>query len=129
MMKGKSFLVGFLIGGAAAGISTLLTVPNSGEKTRMNMKANTDGWIKQFSEVKDSIKELQKTLSSSSLEGKVELKNFISDIKTLYPIGNKKFIHINKNFKKSFKKLNTVFKNLNPISIKNQIKIQNNLKI
>ena len=27
MMKGKSFLVGFLIGGAAAGISTLLTVP------------------------------------------------------------------------------------------------------
>ncbi len=48
MMKGKSFLVGFLIGGAAAGISTLLTVPNSGEKTRMNMKANTDVWIKQF---------------------------------------------------------------------------------
>ena len=82
MMKGKSFLVGFLIGGAAAGISTLLTVPISGEKTRMNMKSNTDVWIKQFSEVKDSIKELQKTLSSS-LEGKAELKNFISDIKTV----------------------------------------------
>ena len=38
IMKGKSFLVGFLIGGAAAGISTLLTVPNSGKNTRMNMK-------------------------------------------------------------------------------------------
>jgi gas vesicle protein len=83
MMKGKSFLVGFLIGGAVAGISTLLTVPSSGEKTRMNMKANTDVWIKHFSEVKDCIKELQKTLSSSSLEGKAELKNFISDIKTV----------------------------------------------
>ena len=98
MLKGKSFLVGFLIGSAAAGISTLLTVSNSGEKTRMNMKANTDAWIKQFSEVKDNIKELQKTLSSFSLEGKVELKNdqedlspdekvelknFISDIKTV----------------------------------------------
>ena len=48
-MRGKSFLVGFLIGGAAVGISTLLTVPNSGENTLMNMKANTDVWIKQFS--------------------------------------------------------------------------------
>ena len=63
-MNGKSFLVGFLIGGAAAGISTLLTVPVSGKNTRMNMKTNKDIWIKQFSEVKDRIKDLQKTLTS-----------------------------------------------------------------
>ena len=80
-MRGKSFLVGFFIGGAAAGISTLLTVPNSGRNTRLNMKATTDIWIKQISEVKDRIIELQKTLISSSLEGKVAIKNFISDVK------------------------------------------------
>lgn len=82
-MRGKSFLVGFFIGGAAVGISTLLTVPNSGKNTLINMKTNTDSWIKQFSEVKDRIIELQKTLISSSLEGKVAIKNFISDVKIL----------------------------------------------
>jgi len=80
-MKGKGFLVGFLIGGAAAGISTLLSAPDSGRNTRLNMKATTDIWIKQISEVKDRIKELQKTLISSSLEGKVAINNFISDVK------------------------------------------------
>lgn len=78
-MNGKGFLVGFLIGGSAAGISTLLTVPVSGKNTRMNMKTNKDIWIKQFSEVKDRIKELQKTLTISSPEGKAVLVNFISD--------------------------------------------------
>lgn len=82
-MRGKSFLVGFFIGGAAVGISTILTVPNSGKNTLINMKTNTDSWIKQFSEVKDRIIELQKTLISSSLEGKVAIKNFISDVKIL----------------------------------------------
>ena len=82
-MRGRSFLVGFFIGGAAVGISTLLTVPNSGKNTLMNMKTNTDSWIKQFSEVKDHIIELQKTLISSSLEGKVAIKNFISDVKII----------------------------------------------
>ena len=80
-MKGKSFLVGFLIGGVVAGISTLLTVPDSGINTRLNIKANTDSWIKQFKEVKDSIIELQKILSSTSLEGLVAIKNFIADVK------------------------------------------------
>lgn len=80
-MKVKSFLIGFLIGGAAAGISTLLTVSNSGRNTRMYVKANTDSTIKQFMEVKDSMKELQKTLTSSSLEGIVTIKNFIADVK------------------------------------------------
>ena len=55
-MRGKSFLVGFFIGGAAVGISTLLTVPNSGKNTLMNMKANTDVWIKQFSKLKTALK-------------------------------------------------------------------------
>ena len=82
-MKGKSFLVGFVIGGAAVGISTLLTAPNSGKDTLRNVKTSTDSWIKQFSEVKDCIIELQKTLISSSLEGKVAIKNFISDVKIL----------------------------------------------
>ncbi len=82
-MKGKSFLVGFLIGGAAAGISTLLSVPESGKNTRMNMKANTDIWFKQLAEVKDRLKELKQTLSTASLEGKVAMKNFIFDIKTV----------------------------------------------
>jgi gas vesicle protein len=82
-MKGKSFLVGFFIGGAAVGISTLLTVPDSGKNTLMNMKTNTDNWIKQFSEVKDRITELQKTLISSSLEGKIAIIKFISDVKII----------------------------------------------
>ncbi len=76
-MRGKSFLVGFFIGGAAVGISTLLTVPNSGKNTLVNMKTNTDSLDQTISsEVKDRIIELQKTLISSSLERKSSNKKF-----------------------------------------------------
>ena len=80
-MKVTSFLAGFLVGGVAASISTLLTTPKSGEETRISLKETKDVWLKQLVEVKNNLKELQELLATTSTEGIGTVKSFISDLK------------------------------------------------
>lgn len=80
-MKATSFLIGFLVGGVAASISTLLTTPKSGEETRISLKETKDVWLKQLIEVKDNLKELKEAVATTSTEGIRTIKSFISDLK------------------------------------------------
>jgi gas vesicle protein len=80
-MKGKSFLIGFLIGGVSASISTLLTAPKSGEDTRNSLKESKETVLKQLRELKDNLKGLNQGIRAASSEGTETLKDFVLDIK------------------------------------------------
>ncbi|MBY0123076.1 YtxH domain-containing protein [Bacillus sp. S/N-304-OC-R1] len=82
-MKTKSLLLGFLIGGAAAGITTLLTAPNSGVQTRKNLKESTDIMKKQMTELKDQILDIKNAAVKASKEGKNMIAAFSSDMKVV----------------------------------------------
>ena len=82
-MKAKSLLIGFLIGGVAAGISTLLTAPNSGKETRRNLKENTGNIKKQMEELKNQIIDLKDTALRAGKESKIIIAELLPDVKTM----------------------------------------------
>lgn len=82
-MKGKSLLLGFLVGGVAAGITTLLTAPASGKDTRKYIVENKDSLKEQLSILKENVSEVSQSISSLTKEGKEGIGAFIQDIKTL----------------------------------------------
>ncbi|WP_449620515.1 YtxH domain-containing protein [Robertmurraya sp. Marseille-Q9965] len=82
-MNGKSILTGFIIGGIAAGIATILTAPTSGKETRKYLSENKDTWIEQLSQIKLDLGEITKSITILSTEGREGLTSFIRDVKTL----------------------------------------------
>ena len=82
-MKYKSLLIGFLIGGAAAGIGTLLSAPSSGKETRQNLIENAGNIKKQMTELKNQIIDLKDTALRASKEGKIIIAEFSSDVITM----------------------------------------------
>ncbi|MEQ2525611.1 YtxH domain-containing protein [Bacillaceae bacterium CLA-AA-H227] len=82
-MNGKSLLTGFIIGGIAAGIATILTAPTSGKETRKYLSENKDTWIEQLSQLKLDLGEITKSITTLSTEGREGLTSFILDVKTL----------------------------------------------
>lgn len=81
-MKAKSVFMGFLAGGVAAGVATLLTAPNSGKETRGILKANKNEIIGSIKDVKDAAVELKESVAFASTEGKAVIQTFITDVKT-----------------------------------------------
>lgn len=81
-MKAKSLLMGFLVGGVAAGVATLLTAPNPGYQTRGILKANKDEFIGSIKDVKEAAVELKDTVAYASKEGKTVIQSFVTDVKT-----------------------------------------------
>lgn len=82
-MNGKSFFLGLLVGGMTAAITTLLTTPNSGKENRLNVKETADQFRQHLLEIKSNLHELQQAVSSATLEGKVSIEAFVSDIKNV----------------------------------------------
>lgn len=80
-MKAKALLLGFLVGGAAAGIATLMSAPASGEETRRKVAANKDAFSAELTELKESLVEVKNSISTVSNEGKSALTDFIKDVK------------------------------------------------
>jgi gas vesicle protein len=81
-LKIKSLLLGILVGGAAAGITTLLTTPASGKETRQYLKENKDLWLNQLSVLKRNLAELKDAAVFASKEGKEGISIFVSDVKS-----------------------------------------------
>lgn len=81
-MNTKSLLMGFLVGGVAAGVATLLTAPNPGYQTRGILKANRDEFIGSIKDVKDAAIELKDSVAYASKEGKTVIQSFVTDVKT-----------------------------------------------
>jgi gas vesicle protein len=80
-MKAKSLLLGFLVGGAAAGIAVLMSAPAPGEETRRKVAANKNAFAAELKELKESLVDIKASVSTVSTEGKSALTDFIKDVK------------------------------------------------
>ena len=80
-LNGKSLMLGFLAGGAIAGIATLLSAPATGEETRKKLAANKNIALAELKELKHRLFEIKDSISVASLEGKSVFADFIQDIK------------------------------------------------
>lgn len=81
-MKAKSLLLGFIIGGTAACIGTLLSAPASGKETRKYLNENKTCLTNQLIEVKKHLINLKSSVVIASKEGKETIATFSSDVKT-----------------------------------------------
>lgn len=80
-MSAKSFLSGFLIGGIAAGITTLLTTPYSGKEVRKACSENGKAFLQHIQELKIDLNEIKNSVKTATVEGKTVLSAFIEDLK------------------------------------------------
>ncbi|HEO8421487.1 YtxH domain-containing protein [Niallia sp. FSL W8-0635] len=80
-MSAKSFLSGFLIGGIAAGITTLLTTPYSGKEVRKVCSDNGKAFLQHIQELKIDLNEIKDSVKTVTVEGKTVLSDFIKDLK------------------------------------------------
>jgi gas vesicle protein len=81
-MKAKSVFMGFIVGGVAASVATLLTAPKPGRQTRGILKANKNEIIGSIKDVKDAVVELKNSVAYASKEGKTGINSFVTDVKT-----------------------------------------------
>jgi len=81
-MKLKHFLYGFIAGGLAAGISTMLTAPNSGDVTRVRIKKKKQLVLKQLHDLKTNLMQLKDSATIATKEGKTNISKFLSEVKT-----------------------------------------------
>jgi gas vesicle protein len=80
-LNGKSLFLGFLAGGAIAGIATLLSAPANGKETRTKLAANKNIAMTELHELKDRLLEIKESVSAASIEGRTVIADFIKDIK------------------------------------------------
>ena len=81
-MSAKSFLSGFLVGGIAAGITTLLTTPVSGSEVRKSCNDTTKAFISHIQELKTDLQDIKESIKTATVEGKSVLGFVIEDLKT-----------------------------------------------
>lgn len=82
-MKLKSLFLGFLAGGIAAGVTSLLTAPAPGKETQANFKRYKDHLIRDMQDVQQHLSEIKGALTHLSAEGKEGVLTFIEEIKIL----------------------------------------------
>lgn len=82
-MKVKSLVLGFLVGGIAAGVASLLTAPASGKETQANFKKYKDNLVRDMQEVQQHLSEIKGALAHLSTEGKEGALTLIKEIKVL----------------------------------------------
>lgn len=82
-MKATSLWAGFLVGGIAAGIATILTAPATGEESRHRLKESKGEMERKLHEIKSGLDEIKNTVTKLSTEGKVVVTDFIQDVKIL----------------------------------------------
>ena len=78
----KKFMYGFLLGGAAAGLATLLSAPKSGQETRETIKTNKDVFISQLKDLKQSIMDVKDASTLATKEGRVHVGFFVKEVQT-----------------------------------------------
>lgn len=113
-MKAKSLIMGFVVGGVAAGLATLFTAPYPGYQTRGILKANKNEFIGSIKDVKDAAMEMKDSVAFASKEGKAVIQSFVTDVKTaifewkLHTEANKKELQQDiKELEESIKELET----------------------
>ncbi|QFT88263.1 YtxH-like protein [Bacillus sp. THAF10] len=80
-MNGKSFIYGVLIGGAIAGVSTLLTTPASGAEARLKVKNTKRNIQLALDEVKQEAINVKNQLTEAMEEGKATVGDLTNEVK------------------------------------------------
>ncbi len=79
-MNGKSFIYGLVIGGALAGISTLLTTPTSGAVKRAQVKSAGRNIQSTIDELKNEALQVKDQVAQALEEGKATVGHLAEEI-------------------------------------------------
>lgn len=80
-MNSKSFIIGLIVGGVAASVSTLFTAPKSGVETRTDLKETTEAMKAQLEDVKIGLQDMKNSVATLSTDGRETIKSFVYDLK------------------------------------------------
>lgn len=82
MSKGKSILLGILVGTTASAVATLLTTPSSGKDVRVRIKDQSFEWKDTIDElIQDGLK-LKDQIAKTSKEGATLINELTQEMKT-----------------------------------------------
>lgn len=82
-MNGKSFFLGFLVGGAAGSIAALLNAPASGKNTVAAVQKNFVNIKENLIEINQQLLSLLQTILTASKESRQAIAAFTSEAKEL----------------------------------------------
>ena len=81
MARGKSFVIGFMIGGAASAIATLLSTPSSGKELRDRVKQQSKEWKEMADNLLRDALRLKDQIAETSKEGVALINNLTQEMK------------------------------------------------
>jgi gas vesicle protein len=80
-MKAKSLLIGFISGFTVAGVSVLLSTPNSGKELRLQLKHSKDETMDILHDLKGGILQLKEECVSATTVSKTQIQDFVKGVK------------------------------------------------
>ncbi|SFA81509.1 Gas vesicle protein [Lentibacillus halodurans] len=80
MAKGKSLLLGILVGGTVSAAATLLSTPESGKNFRSRARIQSLEWRGLFEKLKNESLQLKKQITETSREGAVLVKELTQEM-------------------------------------------------
>lgn len=81
MSKGKSLLLGFVVGGTVTVAATLLTTPASGKDMRNRVKTQGMEWGELLNSLKENSARLKDQLFKTSQEGSILIRDLTQEMK------------------------------------------------
>ncbi|MEI3612870.1 YtxH domain-containing protein [Pseudogracilibacillus sp. SO30301A] len=82
MSKGKSILIGFIVGGTISAATTLLTTPSSGRELRYRVKQQSIEWKKIVDDIIQDGLRLKDQIAKTSKEGVALINELTQEMKT-----------------------------------------------
>lgn len=82
MSKGKSILLGILVGTSASALTTLLTTPSSGKDVRVRIKDQSFEWKDSIDEIIQEGLNLKNQIAKTSKEGAALINDLTQEMKT-----------------------------------------------
>lgn len=82
MSKGKSILLGILVGSTASAVATLLTTPSSGKDVRVRIKDQSFEWKNSIDELIQEGLNLKDQIAKTSKEGAALINDLTQEMKT-----------------------------------------------
>ncbi|WP_368654513.1 YtxH domain-containing protein [Ornithinibacillus sp. 4-3] len=82
MAKGKSLLIGFLVGGSVAAVATLLSAPSSGKVLRQQVREQSADWKNTMNKFIQDVIHLKDQITKTSKEGIELIGELTKDMKS-----------------------------------------------
>ncbi|MBS3680529.1 YtxH domain-containing protein [Ornithinibacillus massiliensis] len=82
MAKGKSLMLGIMVGGVVGAVTTLLTTPSSGKEFRNKVKDQSQEWMELLENLKLDGLRLKNQIAATSKEGVSLIKDLTHEMKS-----------------------------------------------